>query len=234
MPIIKCAVADNDPVVGEKIREFIAIVGYLYFSGYAPNPEIALELMSTNSIDVLFVSDEFPGLSALAVIRNAAGRPPAIVLLQTSTSKSNNTLKPLDTLMKPIQLSQFENSAEKALKQFNIMTNAASGKKDFFLIKINGRLQKINLSELVYISGMQNYVKVHLQNGRSHTVHSTLKNFYRQLDSQRFIMVHKSYIVNTDFIDSVSANQIKLSGMGEVPVGRIYKSNIHSLLFNRS
>jgi two-component system LytT family response regulator len=88
------------------------------------------------------------------------------------------------------------------------------------------------MSEIVYISGMQNYVKIHFATGKTLVVHSALKSIFRQLDENRFIMVHKSYIVNLDYIASVSGSHVSLTELGQIPIGRHFKAGILPRLYN--
>lgn len=102
--------------------------------------------------------------------------------------------------------------------------------KQYLKIKNKGRSEEICPSDIGYISALQNYVKLHLKNGSSFIVHSTLKRCYDMLNPSGFVMVHKSYIVNTCYIDTISGRQLLLKGMGEVPIGRLYKPNVQAIV----
>ncbi len=97
---------------------------------------------------------------------------------------------------------------------------------DQFFVRTGGSFEKVVMSEIIYISGMGNYIKIHFSTGRALVVHSTMKSFSGSLEPSRFIMIHKRYIINLTYILSYNSTHVKLSEIGRIPIGRSYKAGV--------
>lgn len=233
MRIINCAVVDDEPIARQGLREFIDQVDFLCFKGFANDVQTTITLLEKTEIDLLFLDINMPGISGIDFIKTFTGKKPLIVFVTAypNFAVESYNLNSLDYLMKPVSFERFKTTADKALKALPILQKD-NLKKDYLFVKCEGLLEKVNISEIVYIASMQNYIKIHLSNRETFTVHLTLKKIHSQLDAKEFIMVHKCYIVHISFINSISGNQIKLKDFGNIPIGRIFRPNINSILIN--
>lgn len=234
MRIINCAVVDDEPIARAGIKEFIDQIDYLSFVGYANDINSTIELLAHETIDLLFLDINMPGLSGIDFVKTLRHKKPMIVFITAYShyAVESYELNVLDYLMKPVSFNRFNVAAERALKTIALQ-NKSKIEKDYLFVRAEGRLEKINIQQIMCIASLQNYIKIHLVNGESYIVHSTLKGFHNQLNASHFLMVHKCYIININFIHSITGNQIKIDGFGNVPIGRFFKQNINSFLLNQ-
>lgn len=233
MKLINCAIADDEPIAREGIREFIDQVDFLKFKGFAKDVESTIELLAQSEIDLLFLDINMPGISGIDYVKTLTEKRPLIVFITAYAefAVESYNLNAVDYLMKPVSFSRFYTAVEKARNAFNQLPKPQQ-KRDFLFVKNNGRYEKIQLSKIVFIASLQNYIKLHLSSGDAIVMHSTLKRIYEQLDQNNFIMVHKCYIVNVAYITAISGNQIALFNAGILPIGRLFKQNITEIIKN--
>lgn len=232
MKRINCVVADDEPIARQGIREFIDRLDFLHFSGFAKDVDSTTDLLQRKEVDLLFMDIEMPGMSGIEFIRTCTERMPLVVFITAypDYAVESYNLNVFDYLLKPASFERFSTSAKRAFDAINIRS-AVREKKDFFFLRCEGRFEKIKSSEIVYISAMQNYVRIHFSSGRVMIVHSALKSVFRMLDEEKFVPVHKSYIVNLDYVDSVTGNSINLAQHGQVPIGRHFRPALIPRLF---
>ncbi len=233
MNLINCVVADDEPLARKGILEFIEKIDFLNVSGTAKDVYELEALLVHREVDLLFIDIEMPGISGIDFIKTYEGRMPLVVFTTAypDYAVESYSLKAFDYLLKPVSPERFKVTAGRALETLSKVL-PLRGQKDYFFVRCDGRYEKLVMSEIVYVSGMQNYVRIHFANGKTLIVHSALKSIYRQLDESRFIMVHKSYIVNLDYIASVSGSHISLAELGQIPIGRHFKASILPRLYN--
>ncbi len=233
MNLINCVVADDEPIARKGILEFIDRVEFLNVSGTAKDADELEKLLAYREVDLLFIDIDMPGVSGIDFIKTYEGKMPLVVFTTAypDYAVESYSLKAFDYLLKPVSPERFRITAERALDTLCALLPSRE-KKDYFFVRCDGRYEKLVMSEIVYISGMQNYVKIHFASGKTMVVHSAMKSIFRQLDESRFIMVHKSYIVNLDFISSVSGSHVSLADLGQIPIGRHFKAGILPRLYN--
>ncbi len=232
MNLINCVVADDEPIARKGILEFIDKVDFLNVAGTAKDVYELEKLLGQREVDLLFIDIDMPGVSGIDFIRNYEGRMPLVVFTTAypEYAVESYSLKAFDYLLKPVSPERFRMTAERAMDTLSVLM--PKEKKDYFFVRCDGKYEKLVMSDIVYISGMQNYVKIHFSSGKTMVVHSALKSIYRQLDENRFIMIHKSYIVNLDYIASVSGSHVSLTELGQIPIGRHFKASIMPRLYN--
>jgi len=232
MNLINCVVADDEPIARKGILEFIDKVEFLNVSGTAKDADELEKLLGRREVDLLFIDIEMPGVSGIDFVKTYEGKMPLLVFTTAypDYAVESYNLKAFDYLLKPVSPDRFRLTAERALDALSALLPSRE-KKDYFFVRSEGRYEKLIMSEIVYLSGMQNYVKIHFMSGKTMVVHSALKSIFRQLDENRFIMVHKSYIVNLDYIASVSGSHVSLTEFGQIPIGRHFKAGILPRLY---
>ncbi|MEM6698933.1 MAG: response regulator transcription factor, partial [Bacteroidota bacterium] len=136
-------------------------------------------------------------------------------------------LNVLDYLLKPVSFERFFQGVSKAYEYANHQEKAS---EDFIWIKNGGRMEKIDLKEIQYLESMQNYVLLH-KSKQKITLHNTLKNVLTYLSEDRFLKVHKSYVINLAFLKSVEGNMLEV-GDKIVPIGRSMKEQVLERILN--
>jgi DNA-binding LytR/AlgR family response regulator len=171
-----------------------------------------------------------PGINGLQLVKSLVNKP--MVIFVTAYEKfaiESFELDVVDYLMKPVPLERFLKACQKASQLFALKKMAEGQripqKKHLFLYA-DYALVKINLDEIEYIEGLKDYVKVHVT-GRDKTIisRSSIKALEQQLPAGQFYRVHKSYIVNVDFVTQIRRGRLRTAGV-ELPLSDTYRETI--------
>jgi DNA-binding LytR/AlgR family response regulator len=158
-------------------------------------------------------------------------------MLIFTTSYSEYALKSydlgaVDYLLKPFTFERFRKAVERAHEIFDLKFNASiSEKEKFLMLKADLGLVKVTLNDILFIEGLDNYLKIHLRNQPPVVVRLTMKALMEMLNENEFLRVHRSYIVSISHIESVKQKIITIGGE-EIPVGKLYEDKLKAL-FNQ-
>lgn len=234
---IKCIAVDDEPPALEQIKKYILNVPYLQLMDVFDNAIDAMSYIKENKVDLIFLDIQMEHLSGIQFLKLLKEQPKIIL----STAYDSYALEAFDLevddyLLKPISFERFLKSTEKIYKQFELehsgkiesSNRTVSADRDYFFVKTEFRIQRVNFSDILYIEGLKEYLIIQTPAGKIYT----LQNFSEILDklpASNFIRVHKSYIVAIDKIDSVRRNRI-LIGEKQVPIGATYKEEFLKLI----
>lgn len=238
---MNCIAVDDEILALKKIQRYAEKIDYLNLLGTFDNALSTFSFLRENHVDLIFLDiqmDEFTGIQLLETIKD----PPYVIL---TTAYDEYALKAyeldvMDYLLKPIPFERFVKAVEKVYARFlkdsnqqtlqqqpNTETQQAA-KPDFMFIKSGNKTVKIYYSKILYIEGMRDYLQIHTEDSKLMTL-LNFKKMEELLDSQKFIRVHKSYIIAIDKIDYIENNAIKI-GKKLIPVSNTYKVAFHNLL----
>ena len=239
--LLKAVIVDDEPVARKVIREYMEDISYLELAGMAENPLKADSLLNEQSIDLLFLDINMPRLSGIEFLRASAGRPnQPMVIITTAYAEyalDGFELDVVDYLVKPFSFERFLKACNRARDLYNGRTRPAPAastpsESDHFFVKVDNSLEKVLFDELAYIEARLNYVLLHTAD-RKLIVYLTLKGLLESLPADRFIKVHKSFVVNRDCIKSIRGNTLNL-GHAEVPMSQNYQEEaMHAILKDR-
>lgn len=223
---LNCSVIDDEPIARSGIIEYINKFNELQLIESGENVVDAENILFNNSIDILFIDIDMPGINGYEWVKNNEINNTLIVFITAYSEYAIGSYEfnTFDYLLKPVSFNRFKKTIEKALEYKN-GKKINLNKKNLFL-KAKGALQNININDIVHVSAMQNYVKLHLINNTNVTVHLTMKNVFELLKNNDFIMIHKSFLININYIDRIKNNKIITKNNIEIPIGRIYKQNL--------
>ncbi len=224
-------IVDDEPVARKGIREFAEKIDFIEVIGEARDIESLLSLMEDSQIDLLFMDIEMPGLSGIEFARSYEKKLPLIVFVTAyhQFAVESYDLAAVDYVLKPVSFERLAKAADRALE---IADSRNKKRKDGapFFVRHEGRYHRIDPGQVVYVSALQNYVRLYMTSGDQFVVRSTLKDFEQQLNSSQVLMVHKSYLVNCSFVESIASNHIQVKDYGQIPVGRAYKDAVFQRL----
>ncbi len=237
--IINCITIDDEPLALEKLRDYIDKIQYLNLSASFDNGADSLDYLKNNAVDLIFLDiqmDDFTGIQLLEVLKE---RPKVIL----TTAYDQYALKGYeldisDYLLKPISFERFVKSVEKV---YSILENEnklkselkesqmiVDKKSDFIFVKSDYKLQKVRFKDIMYIEGMKDYLRIVTPEKRL----MVLQNFKRMEDilpDNKFVRVHKSYIISVEKIDSIGKKSLKVGEMN-IPIGESYKKAFFDFL----
>lgn len=170
------------------------------------------------------------GMDFLKIMKD----PPIVIITSAYPSYALESFQfnVLDYLLKPITFDRFFQAAKKAKDYFQLLNGAASSTdaKRYFFIKCENKYEKIFFDDILYIEGMQNYVRIYTEKGKYLTL-LTLKDIEQNLVKESFLRVHKSYIVNTAKINSIEKHEISIQA-ARIPISRNFRDEVIGKVLN--
>ncbi|HEX2968501.1 MAG TPA: LytTR family DNA-binding domain-containing protein [Bacteroidales bacterium] len=234
MTAISTIAVDDEPLALELVAGYIEKTPGLKLEGKFDNPLDASEFIIENDIDLIFLDIQMPDLSGIEFARLI--EKDIKVVFTTAYEKyalEGYKLDVVDYLMKPFSYEEFLGAVNKARKLLNLEQQAASGveaNNQFLFLKSDYKIRRINFSDILYIEGLKDYVKVFIQNNPKPILSlTTLKLIETKLPPEKFMRVHRSYIVNLDRIETIDRSRI-VFGKEYIPVGDQYKEKFQDFL----
>lgn len=231
---IRCLIIDDKPLAIDILADYAGKVSFLELAGTATDPVRGLELIASEIVQLVFLDIQMPELSGLQLMKIAGSRCRFIL----STAYSDYALEGyehdvIDYLLKPVSFERFYRAAEKArlailgpipLNSVESVSQPAK-ETEYIFVKTEHRLQKVNLQDILYIEGMQNYVLIHTEKERIMSL-QTFKKLEAQLPGRDFVRVHKSYLISLRHISSVERGLVRIAGTS-IPIGESYKNDFY-------
>jgi DNA-binding LytR/AlgR family response regulator len=199
--------------------------------GECSNGMEAYNLMNAQTVDLLLLDIEMPGMTGLELTRNLVDKKPIIIF---TTSKRDYAvdafeLKVADYIVKPITLPRFLQAIEKAIEIYNSnKTDLSIEETEFVFFRDNGILKRLLIDDIHFMEAMGDYVKVFTQQ-KFHAVHATLKSVEEKLPANKFLRVHRSYIVALKKIEKIEEGVIVINNK-TIPVADAYRSTLNKRL----
>ena len=213
MESIRCMVIDDEPLAAQMVRNFVQRTPFLEFVAMYTDAVEALEALKANPVDLLFLDIHMPDLDGMSL---AAMVPQQTRIIFTTAFKEyafdSYGVNALDFLLKPISYARFLAAAEKARQWFELTSSVKDevvdeGRRDTIFLRVDGELKQISISEILYVSGLKNYVMFYLEGEKRPLVtHLTMKTVEDILPAADFMRVHRSYIVALRKIKSIDRN----------------------------
>mgnify|MGYP001176968734 CR=1 FL=1 len=236
---LKCIVVDDEPLAVEKLTGYIARVPFLELQASFTSGMDALQYLKDNSTDLLFLDiqmDDLTGIQLLEVLKNK----PQVVF---TTAYSDYALKGYelevsDYLLKPISFERFLQSANRAYDKLSdktkkeTKTDAAPANAalpaDFMFVKTEYRMEKVKFTDIHYVEGMKDYLRIVCPDKRIMTL-TNFKNMLDMLPEEAFCRIHKSYIINLSKIQSIEKSHVVVLNE-RLPIGDSFRKSFFELL----
>ncbi|HCA09108.1 LytTR family DNA-binding domain-containing protein [Chryseobacterium sp.] len=224
MKTIKCIIVDDEPLAISLLENYVRKIPFLELVFSAENPILALEYIQNNEADLIFLDIQMPELSGINFMKIVGEKKKYIL----TTAYSEYALEGyehniIDYLLKPVSFDRFYKSAVKAQERFSF---SESNEESYFFVKSSGQQHRISFNDILYIESIKDYVNIKTSN-EEYIVLDTLKSLETQL-SERFVRVHKSFIVNLDQTKNIGIKKIVLVSEQEIPIGESYRSHLLS------
>jgi DNA-binding LytR/AlgR family response regulator len=230
--MLRCLAIDDEPLALELLEDNIRQVPFLKLEGTCSNALEATQFLQQQSVDLVFLDIQMPGLTGLQFIQSLTQRP--MFILVTAYEKyalEGFNLDVVDYLVKPVPFDRFLKACNKAYDLYNLRHKPAETKTlDYFFVNVDYSLLKIVFSDILWIEALKDYVRIHLRSSTKPVVtRISMKALEEQLPESQFIRIHKSYIVSKDSITSIKKNSLLVGSM-ELPVSDNYKDNLTALV----
>jgi len=224
---LSCIIVEDEPLAAEKLEGFIAQVPLLKLEGSFDNALEGLQFLNTHTVDLLFLDIQMEKITGIQLLENLSSKPYVVITSAYSDyALKGYELSVFDYLLKPYSFERFLAAVNKVfddLKLKRVLNSENSGSQIF--IKTEYRRENVHLDDILYIEGMQGYLKIYLP-GKKILTKQSIKSMLEQLPEDQFIQVHKSYVVALSKIESIERNRINISGKC-IPVGDLYKKRFY-------
>ena len=216
---IRCLAIDDEPLALDKLKKYIERIPYLELVASCACASDAMQVMAENTIDAIFLDINMPDINGVDFVKGLAD-PPLIVFITAYSEHAIESykLRAVDYLLKPYSFVDFQKAAELIQSRFLARQNGNVSRQDddFIFLKVDYRYVRVKFSDIVYIEGMNEYLKVHTVSGDHLLVHTTFKQLNGYLP-EYFLQVHRSYVVNVKRIIEVERSVILLERNKHIP-----------------
>jgi DNA-binding LytR/AlgR family response regulator len=236
--MIQTIIVDDEPLALDVLETYIEKIPDLKLVKRCTNALEAREALQNHQIDLMFLDIQMPQITGIDFLKTLSD-PPLVIF---TTAYPNFALEgfeldALDYLLKPISFDRFLKAVNRATEQVNLH-KASHGHgdtpegEDFFFVKADKKLVKVNYSEIVYIEGLKDYVIIRLEQTRVITL-QTMKSLEDKLPASKFKRIHRSFIVNIDKIHAIIGNMVEVLEKGQpkhLPIGKNYRDELQELI----
>lgn len=246
MKKIRCIAVDDEPLALDILKAYISKVPSLELVALCGNALEALSLIQQDKVDLAFLDIQMPDLTGMQFLRIINGKCKAIMTTAyPQYALEGYEYEVIDYLLKPIAFERFLKAVQKASLQFSGLGETeklveqkekitpsvniiSQNTPDFIFVKVEHKMLKINLLDILYVEGLKDYCSIYTKTERILTL-QTMKKMEENLPQNRFTRVHKSYIVALDKIESVERQRITILNY-TIPVGDSFKEDFMKVL----
>ncbi|BFP42850.1 LytTR family DNA-binding domain-containing protein [Flavobacteriaceae bacterium GF1] len=217
--IIDCIIIEDEPLAMERTKGYVHKIPYLNLIGEFNNGLDALAFLKSNQVDLILLDIEMDDLTGIELLKTLENQLKVII----TTAYENYALQGYeldiaDYLLKPFGFERFLKAIEKIANHFH---NKEINEKDYLFVKTEYRMEKISFTDILFIEGMGDYRNIQTPRKKILTL-QTFGELEKYLPKDRFIRVHKSYLVSIDKIEFVERSRIKI-GDKRIPISDTYK-----------
>ena len=240
--MIRCIAIDDEPLALRQITSYISQIPTLELVATVRSAVMAKEWLQTNSVELMFVDINMPDMTGVEFVQSLDKQ--AMVIFTTAYAEyaiDGYKLEAIDYLLKPFGLKDIMRAAEKAVSLYELwqLREHKSAESDesetgdegvettddkaFISVHADRRTTLVKVANIVFLESAGEYVRLHLADGTKLVTLFRLKNMENSLPSSIFMRVHRSYIINLNYISGYTKGRVFLSGDDYVPIGENYK-----------
>jgi len=232
--MLRCIAVDDEPLALELLEDNISKMPFLQLVAKCSNAMEAIKVLQEEPVDLIFLDIQMPGLTGLQLIQSLSNRP--MIILITAYEKyalEGYNLDVVDYLVKPVSIERFAKACNKAWELFQLKLKqkeiSVDKPTEYIFVNVEYSLLKVVLDDIIWIEGLKDYIKIHLKSTTKPVItRMTMKAIEELLPVNRFIRIHKSYIVAISFITSIRKSTV-LIGTDELPVSETYQDALIKL-----
>jgi DNA-binding LytR/AlgR family response regulator len=234
--LIRCIIIEVERLAQDVIKNHIQRSGRFDLLGTYRNAPEAKEALERETVDLIFLDIQLPGMTGLNFLRSLSNPP--LVVFTTSYPEyalESYEFNVIDYLLKPVSYERFSKTIDKIIdgKIFKTPnTDIKTVNRDHIFIRAEGKFFRISFSDIIFIEGMKDYLKIHTA---EHVIvtHQTMIDMENILPDNHFIRIHKSYIVSIAYIKAVFGNSVDMGQM-QLPIGLNYKERIMNFVTGKT
>ncbi|WP_282136490.1 LytR/AlgR family response regulator transcription factor [Seonamhaeicola maritimus] len=231
---IKCLIIDDEPLAITVIENHLKNFDHIEVVETFNNPLKAYRVLEQEKIDVIFLDINMPQMTGFSFIENLSYKP--LIVITTAYREyavKSFELDVLDYLVKPIPFNRFLKTVNKIYQQVYVSSTTADAslqQEPHIFLKVNKKLIKVNLNDILYIESLKDYIKVITSLG-DYVVHKSLSSITEELPQSNFMRIHRSYTISINKVIALDGNTVEISNR-KIPIGRNYLKQTKERIFN--
>ena len=231
---IKCIIIDDEPLAITVIENHLKNFDHIEIVDTFNNPLNAYRVLEQEKIDLIFLDINMPKMTGFTFIENLSYKP--LIVITTAYREyavKSYELNILDYLVKPIPFNRFLKTINKVYQQVyisNAKADVTLKQEPHIFLKVNKKLIKINLNDILFIESLKDYIKVITTLG-DYVVHKSLTAITEELPQSNFIRIHRSYTISVNKVVALEGNTVEISNR-KIPIGRNYVKQTKERIFN--
>lgn len=233
--MMRCLAIDDEKLVLELLEDNIRQVSFLQLVGSCRNAMEATALLQQEQVDLIFMDIQMPRMDGLSFLRTLP-HPPLTILVTAYSQYAIEgfDLNVVDYLMKPVSFERFLQACNRAHELYLLQRRGGipqtEVRTDHFFVNVEYTLVKIITADILYIEGLKDYIKIYLSGANRPVItRMSLKAMEEKLPNDKFVRIHKSYIVSIDKITTIKRDLIYIGDI-ELPLSSLYKAEIDRLI----
>jgi len=231
---IRCIAIDDEPLALEQISSYIKKTPFLESVALCQSAYEAMEYLANDDVDLMFVDVNMPDINGMDFVKSLKQGPKVIFTTAYSEYAIEGfQVDALDYILKPISYTGFLKAANKAKTWFDLnkkQTESIQTTQDCLFVKSEYKLVRIILDDIKYIESANEYIQIHLINEEPVSTLIRLKVIEEQLPKDKFMRVHRSFIVNLSRVKVIDRNRIVFDNKTHIPIGDQYKETFQAFI----
>jgi two-component system LytT family response regulator len=225
---IKCVLIDDEPLAIKVLQNYFTNFTDFEVIATFNNSLEALDFINSTAVDAVFLDINMPMMTGFELISLIENKTKVIITTAfREFAAESYDLDVLDYLVKPIPLPRFIKCINKITTEFNLKNNikveTTKGDSHIF-IKVDKKMMKINIEEILFVEGMKEYIKV-VTPDKTYITHKSLTSLSEELPADRFLRIHKSYVIALNKVKSIEGNRVQIQSY-TIPIGRNYSKDV--------
>ena len=241
--MIRCITIDDEPLALIQLTGYIEKVPFLKLVKACNSALEALDLLAKDPVDLIFADINMPDLNGVDFVKSLVNKP--IIIFTTAYTEyaiEGFRVNALDYLLKPFGYNEFLKAANKALHQYELQAKiqqyplpaspevpAENGNNNLF-IKADYKMIRLDMNKIIYMESQNEYIRIFFEDQKPVMTLLSMKKLEERLPADRFMRVHRSYIVNLEKITAVANNRIIYGKDTYIPIGNQYKDKFNEYL----
>lgn len=232
---MNCIIVDDEELAHHVIEEYISRVPFLNLVKNCYDIQETIPVLQNNNIDLIFLDINLPNISGIEFLKSFKKLPNVIITTAyDDCAVQGFEMDVIDYLLKPFS---FERFLKAVYKSYHLNNNAkivqeresqSLLKESFIFVRSNNENVKLNLSEIIRINALKDYIIIYTNN-RKLIVHQTMKSIMEKIQSDNFIRVHNSHIVSLQHLQSIGKNTLMI-GNERIPISEKYKAYLTKII----
>ena len=228
--MIRAIALDDEPLALKVIESFCSRIGYIQLEKTFTKTAEAHKHLRKQPVDLIFLDIQMPmqnGMEFYAEIEQKV-----MVIFTTAYSEyavDGFNVNATDYLLKPFSFDRFSQAAEKVKSVYETKNQVSNSEQQYLFIRADYSLNKILISDILFVEGLDDYLKIHIANQKTIVARMTMKTILEKLPATEFVRVHRSFIIPVSKIDKVR-NKVIYIGNEEIPLSASYEAAFLSII----